>query len=164
MRPMTPSDDLIEMARHVMDSHRYLTLGTAEPDGRPRVSPVYFTHADYRDIYWVSSPTAHHSANIAERPAVALVIFDSTAPVGQGRAVYIDAHASVVDDAELPRRCAEAFSRGGGKGATAFEPHELSGDADLRLYHARATSHEVHIPGRDPVHGTGVDTRRPVML
>ncbi|MFD3441812.1 pyridoxamine 5'-phosphate oxidase family protein [Streptomyces sp. NPDC058685] len=161
---MTPRDDLIETARHVMDSQRYLTLGTTGSDGRPRVSPVYFSHADYRDIYWVSSPAAHHSANIAERPDVALVVFDSTAPVGQGRAVYIDAHAAVVDDAELPRHCAEAFSRTAEKGATAFEPHQLRGDAHLRLYHARATSHEVHIPGRDPVHGTGVDTRRPVTL
>lgn len=157
------NDDLGELARHVIDTNRYLTLGTTEPDHRPRLSPVYFTHVGHRDFYWVSSPTATHSTNIAARPEIAIVIFDSTAPVGQGQAVYIDAHASVVAEDELPQRCAEAFARAG-TGATRFEPHELSGDAVLRLYLARAKSHEVHISGRDPAYGTGVDVRREVSL
>ena len=147
------------MARHVIDMNRYLTLGTTEPDGRPRLSPVYFTHVDYRDFYWVSSPAAHHSMNIAAQPDIAIVIFDSTAPIGQGQAVYVSAQASAVADDELPQRCAEAFARVD-PGAKRFGPQELSGDAVLRLYCARATSHEVHIPARDPVYGTGVDTRR----
>jgi len=158
---MDQSSDLGERARQIIDANRYMTLGTTEPDHRPRVSPVYFTHVDYRDFYWVSSPTARHSANIADRPAVAVVIFDSTAAVGEGRAVYVSAHASVIPDDELPQRCDEAFANVG-PDSRRFEPHELSGDADLRLFRASATSHELHIPGRDPDYGTGIDTRRPV--
>lgn len=160
---MNRPNDLGEMARHIIDTNWYLTLGTTEPDHRPRLSPVYFTHVDYRDFYWVSSPTARHSMNIAARPDVAIVIFDSTAPIGRGRAVYVSAHASVVAEDELPQRFAEAFARVG-PGATRFQPHDLSGDAVLRLYRARATSHEVHIPGRDPIYGAGIDTRRQVWL
>ena len=160
-RVVTGSDDLDELARQVIDENRYLTLGTTEPDNRPRVSPVFFTHAGYRDFYWVSAPAARHSANIAARPEVAIVIFDSTAPVGAGRAVYIGAHAAVVTEDDLPQGCAAAFADVE-PGARPFQPHELSGDAPLRLYRARATSHEVHIPGRDPTYGTGVDTRRRV--
>lgn len=158
---MNLPEDLDEMARRIIDTNRYLTLGTTEPDHRPRVSPVYFTHVDYRTFYWVSSPAARHSRNIAARPAVAIVIFDSTAEIGRGRAVYIGADASAVTDDELPRRCTEAFADVG-PGAKRFQPHELSGDAALRLYRAYATGHEVHVPGRDPVYGTGVDTRREV--
>jgi hypothetical protein len=51
-------DDLREMARDVIDANRYLTLGTTEPDHRPRLSPVFYTHVDYRDFSWVSSPAA----------------------------------------------------------------------------------------------------------
>lgn len=151
------------MVRQVVDANHYMTLGTSDPDGRPRVSPVYFTHAGYRDFYWVSSPTAHHSANLAARPAVAIVIYDSTAVVGQGRAVYLEADAAQVPDGELAARCAEAFARvrAGGR---AFAPEELGGDAPLRLYLARATRHEVHIPGRHPVYGTGIDRRLAVAL
>jgi nitroimidazol reductase NimA-like FMN-containing flavoprotein (pyridoxamine 5'-phosphate oxidase superfamily) len=157
------SDELQAMARAVIDTNHYLTLGTTEPDGRPRLSPVYFTHADYREFYWVSSPTARHSANIAERHSVAIVVFDSTAAIGDGRAVYVGATAAQVPDDELPERCARAFARVA-EGAHAFTPGELSGDAPLRLFCARATSHEVHIPGRDPVHGTGIDRRQAVDL
>ncbi len=156
---MGQPNDLGEMARHVIDTNRYLTMGTTEPDQRPRLSPVYFTHVDYRDFFWVSSPAAHHSKNIAARPEIVIVIFDSTASIGQGQAVYVSAQATVVADDELSRRCAEAFARVD-PGAKRFEAHELSGGAALRLYRARATSLEVHIPGRDPVYGAGVDTRR----
>ena len=158
---MTQARDLDELARQIIDENRYLTLGTTEPDHRPRVSPVYFTHSGYRDFYWVSSPRAHHSLNIAARPDVAAVIFDSSAAIGQGRAVYLSAHASIVPDDELPQRCAEAFARVD-PGAVAFGPAELTGEAVLKLYRAHATSHEIHIAGRDPVFGTGIDSRRPV--
>jgi len=142
---------------------RYMTLGTTEPDGRPRVSPVYFTHDEYRDFYWVSSPDAHHSRNVAQRPDVAIVIFDSDAPVGEGQAVYVTAQASEVPEADLAERCATAFARVS-KGAKPFTPEELSGEAVLRLYVARASTHEVHVPGRHPLHGTGIDRRMLVTL
>ncbi|GGT54657.1 MULTISPECIES: pyridoxamine 5'-phosphate oxidase family protein [Actinomadura] len=158
---MSLPENLDESARTVIDGNRYMTLGTSEADHRPRVSPVYFTHAGYRTFYWVSSPDARHSGNIAARPEVAIVIYDSTVEIGQGRAVYIDAVASVVPDEDLPRRCAEAFPQAD-PGAVAFRPDELSGDAALRLYHADATGYEVHLPGRDPRNASGIDTRRRV--
>ena len=151
------------MARDVIDANNYLTLGTTEPDGRPRLSPVYFTHTDHREFYWVSSPVAQHSLNIAERPAVAIVVYDSSAAIGEGRAVYVGATAGQVPDDDLPAACARAFARVA-EGAHAFEPNELTGDAPLRLFRARALSHDVHIPGRDPVHGTGIDRRQAVDL
>jgi hypothetical protein len=101
--------------------------------------------------------------NIAARPQIAIVVFDSTAPIGEGRAVYVAAHASLVPDDELPLRCEEAFASVD-PDVTRFQPHDLSGDADLRLYRARADSHEIHVPGRDPKYGTGIDTRRQVSL
>ncbi|MFI0480325.1 pyridoxamine 5'-phosphate oxidase family protein [Actinomadura sp. 9N215] len=153
--------DLDELARAIIDANRYMTLGTTEPDNRPRLSPVYFTHSGYLTFFWVSSPSARHSRNIGARPSVALAIYDSTAEIGHGRCAYIDATASVVPDDELPRRCAEAFARID-PGTRAFHPDELSGDARLRLYLARATKHEVHVPGRDPSNETGIDIRRQV--
>jgi len=158
------SADLVAMARDVIDTNRYMVLGTVSPDGSPRVSPVYFTHHGYRDFYWVSGPGAQHSANVVARPAATAVIFDSTAAVGQGRAVYLTGTAVQVADDDLPRRCEVAFADTVAKGARPFTPAELSGDGDLRLYVLAATRHEVHIPGRDPVHGTGIDTRREVSL
>ena len=150
--------DLDAMARRVIDGNHYLTLATTDPDGRPRLSPVYYTAARYSDFYWVSSPEAQHSLNLADRPETEIVIFDSTAPAGQGEAVYIAATATAVPGNELEAVCPEAFR--GSEDARRFAPEDLRGDA-LRLYVARTRSCEVHVAGHDPVHGRGTDTRQP---
>lgn len=148
-----------EMARQVIDRNHYLVLGTVEPDGSPRLSPVYYTPARWRDLYWVSSPDARHSRNLADRPAVQIVIFDSSVPVGAGECVYLAATAARVEDAELERVCGEAFRTTAG--ARPFAPAELRGGADLRLYRARIEACDVHVPGRHPVLGHGIDVREP---
>jgi hypothetical protein len=150
--------DLDALARRVIDTNQYLTLGTTDPDGRPRLSPVYYTPARYTDLYWVSSPGAQHSRNLADRPETEIVIFDSTAPVGQGEAVYLDAAAAVVPGHELESVVPEAFRTG--PGAPRFSPADLR-DGDLRLYVAHIRSCEVHVPGGHAVHGRGTDTRQP---
>ena len=156
---MSGNPELNAMARWVIEANHYMTLGTRDPDGRPRLSPVYYTAARYTDFYWLSSPQAHHSRNVAERPEIEIVIFDSTADVGDGEAVYLAATARPIRDNELETVCPEAFRTTAG--ARRFEPEELRGDAPLRLYVAHATSCEVHVAGRHPVHGRGVDTRQP---
>ena len=161
--PVEPDPHLQAMVREVVDGNRYLTLGTVEPEGQPRVTPVYFTHDAYRTYYWVSSPRARHSTNLTRQPAVSIVIFNSSVEPAQTRAVYLDASAAQVPDDELAAACAAAF-RSVGRGARAFTPEELSGSARLRLYRAEATSHAVHIRGGDPTYGTGVDTRVAVAM
>ena len=156
---MSAHPDLDATARRVIDRNLYMTLATLDPDGAPRLSPVYFTPARYTDLYWVSSPDAHHSRNLLERPDVRIVIFDSSVAVGHAEAVYLSARARAIPADELDAVIGEAFAGRGG--ARRFAPEELHGDADLRLYVASATSCEVLIRGRDPVHGTGIDRREP---
>jgi hypothetical protein len=72
-----------------------MTLGTADGDGRPWVSPVYYAPEGYAEFYWVSSPKATHSRNIAARLEVSIVIFDSRTPIGSGQGVYVSACAGV---------------------------------------------------------------------
>jgi len=150
--------DLDERARKVIEGNQYLTLGTTDPDGRPRLSPVYYTPARYTALYWVSSPGAQHSRNLADRPEAEIVIFDSTAAGGQGEAVYLDTAATEVPDRELDTVAAEAFRST--PGTHRFSPDELR-HGDLRLYVAHVRSCEVHVPGGDPVHGRGLDSRQP---
>ena len=153
----TPAD-LNTLARRVIDTNHYMTLGTTDPGGRPRLSPVYYTPARYTDLYWVSPPGAQHSLNLADRPEAEVVIFDSTAPVGRGEAVYLSTIAAEVPGDQLEAVCPEAF--GSTAGAHRFTPADLR-DGDLRLYVAHVRSCEVHVPGRHPVHGRGTDTRQP---
>jgi hypothetical protein len=150
--------DLDATARRVIDANHYMTLATREPDGGPRLSPVYYTAARYTDFYWISSPQARHSRNVVDRPEVELVIFDSTVAVGEGEAVYVSATARPIRDDELEALCPEAFRTTAG--ARRFAPDELRGGAPLRLFVAHATAWEVHVAGSDPFHGRGVDTRQ----
>jgi pyridoxine/pyridoxamine 5'-phosphate oxidase len=146
--------------RRSIDMTSYMTLATADADGNPWISPVYFTPVDHRTFYWVSSPEAVHSRNIAVRPEVRIVFFDSTVPVGHAEASYVGATAGPVPDAEVAAAVRVYSARLGG--ARSFGVEEVTGAADLRLYAAHATSCEVLVRGGDPDFGAGVDGRRVV--
>ena len=148
---------LDEMARRVIDGNTYMVLGTLDPDGQPRLSPVFYTAARYGDFYWVSRPDAHHSRNLAERPHVQIVIFDSRRRPGEGEAVYTAADAGEFPQEKLSDVVGEAFRTDAG---TQFSPQELSREVGLRLYVARATAYEVHVPGGHPPNGRGYDSRQ----
>ena len=159
---MSTDPRLVAMARRILDDNLYMTLGTADGDGNPWVTPVFFTPVEHRDVYWVSSPDSSHSRNIAARPSVRLVVFDSTVAVGHGEAVYMAAHVELVPDAEI-ETCARVFSQRLPE-SRQFGVEDLTGGADLRLYRARVTEHSVLIRGSDPTYGRGVDSRLVVEL
>ena len=74
---MTTEQDPARVARAVIDANSYMTIATADPAGQPWPSPVWYAHAGYREFFWVSSPAARHSRNLADRPRAGIVIFDS---------------------------------------------------------------------------------------
>lgn len=153
--------DLPGLARTTLANNRFMVLGTLDPTGRPRVSPVWFSLVDHRVVYWLSSPDAHHSHNIEERPEVSIVVFDSSAAPHTGQAVYLEATADRVPDEELGRACAEAFR--GVDDALSFTPGTLE-EQPFVLYRARITASEIHVRGRDFGDGSGADRRVPVRL
>jgi hypothetical protein len=60
--------DLTALARTTLARNRFMVLGTVDPSGRPRVSPVWFSLVEHRDAYWLSSPDAHHSGTSSNDP------------------------------------------------------------------------------------------------
>ena len=154
-------DDLAARARTTLADNRFMVLGTVDPSGRPRVSPVWFSLVDHRDIFWLSSPDAHHSQNIQERPEVSIVVFDSSAAPSSGGAVYLEATAGRVPEDELADACAHAFHDV--EPELSFTPDSLRAEPFV-LYRARITSSEVHVRGRDFGDGSGTDQRVPVQL
>jgi uncharacterized protein YhbP (UPF0306 family) len=142
-----------ERAREIVDGNRYMTLGTAGADGSPWVSPVWFAPVEYRELLWVSSPSARHSRNIGGRPQVAIVVFDTTAPVGEGQGVYLEAEAEeLAGDASAAG--IDAYSRHSvATGAQAWTLEAISGPARLRLYRATITAAFLGTRGdeRDPI-------------
>lgn len=130
-----------EIARGIVDAGSYLVLATADRTGVPWSSPVWFANAGYAEFFWVSPPAARHSRNIAVRPEVGAVIFDSRAPIGTGQGMYVSAVAGEVGGSELERGI-DVFSRrslaqGGGR----WTADDVQGAAGLRLYRAVAGAH-----------------------
>ena len=161
----TYAAELTTMAREVIAANRYFVLGTAHPDGHPRVSPVFFNHHEHRAFYWVSEPDSQHSRNIAADPRVNAVVFDSSLPPGEKiGAVYLTGEAAEVPTSDLEAEIPRAFAGSEAKGARAFAVEELSGDGDLRLYRLDVRTAEVHARGGHPLWGFGIDTRLPVTL
>lgn len=150
--------DLDAMARRVIATNHYMTLGTRNNDGSPRLSPLYYTCAKYSDFYWASSPESRHSRNIDRRPHVEIVIFNSMAMVGEGEAVYIKATTAPVEGDRPGGVWAKAFRTTAGARQLTTEALNKSG---LRWYVAHACSFKVHVAASEPVHGRGADTRQP---
>ena len=103
--------ELTAMARDVIATNRYVVLGTVHPDGHPRVSPVYFNHHEHRAFYWVSSPDSQHSHNLAADPRMNAVVFDSSTPPAENRAVYLTGTAAEVPEADLEAEIPRAFAQ-----------------------------------------------------
>jgi nitroimidazol reductase NimA-like FMN-containing flavoprotein (pyridoxamine 5'-phosphate oxidase superfamily) len=149
--------NLDTVAREILDTVVYMTLGTADAAGRPWVSPVFFAADGYQDLYWISAPQATHSRNLAERPEASIVVFDSQAPVGTGQAVYMAATAAEVAADEL-ERALEVYpgERGLRAGARAVTADQVLAPAPYRLYRATVSQHWVLDPDVSP------DQRTPV--
>jgi Pyridoxamine 5'-phosphate oxidase len=150
------SEGLDQVAREIIDRNRYMVLGTADESGRPWVSPVYYAPSGYAELYWVSSPRAQHSRNLAVRPELGIVVFDSQAPVGEGQGVYMSAVAEELEGVEAERGI-EIFSRVSvSHGAKPWRLEDGSGAGELRLYRARVSEHWVLDPERRPDQRTRV--------
>lgn len=143
--------DLSVMAREITDSNRYMVLGTADEAGVPWVTPVWFAQSEYRQFLWVSSPERRHSRNVAARPEVSIVIFDSQVPESSARAVYMSARAEELAGAELERDIAffDAASQAGGL-TRRWALEDVLAPAPYRLYRATVSQHWVLDPDSSP--------------
>ncbi|MQA78637.1 MAG: pyridoxamine 5'-phosphate oxidase family protein [Streptosporangiales bacterium] len=158
-------DDTAAFVRGVVDDNLFMILGTADGDGRPWTSPVYFTHADYREFYWMSSPDVTHSRNLARRPEVSIVIFDSRVRPGDGAPVYLAAVAEELagDDVE---RALTVYPGPLQPGVRSVTLADVTAPSPYRLYRATASEHSILCPRPTGVpcalHGRAYDHRTTV--
>jgi nitroimidazol reductase NimA-like FMN-containing flavoprotein (pyridoxamine 5'-phosphate oxidase superfamily) len=140
---MSDPTDLQAVARAIVEANRYMTLATADGDGIPWASPVWYAPVEYREFLWVSSPEARHSRNIAARPQLAIVIFDSHQP-GGWNALYLTAVAEQLEDVDDG---IGIFSRHGeAQGLRPWTRDDVVPPARHRLYRATVSEHFVLDP------------------
>lgn len=157
--------DPAAIAREIIDSNIYMTLGTANERGHPWVSPVYFASGDYTHFYWISTPEARHSQNLVKRPQVSIVVFNSQVPASTGQAVYMSAMAAQVPDGELDTGF-EIYPGPPERGGRPVSREQVQPPGPFRLYVAEASEHSILCPREPrqpcPKHGIAHDHRIPV--
>ncbi|MDH6219060.1 pyridoxamine 5'-phosphate oxidase family protein [Streptomyces pseudovenezuelae] len=142
-----------EIARGIVEKSLYMVLATADQDGRPWSTPVYFAHVDWREFIWVSSPQATHSHNIAVRPEVGIAVFDSSAPIGTGQGAYMSAVAAqVVDESEIERAIDVFSQRSVHHGGLVWTAADMGEAFGLTLYRAVADAHWILAKDGTPDH------------
>ena len=104
---------------------------------------MYYAPEGYAEFYWVSSPEATHSRNLAVRPEVSIVVFDSRTPVGSGQGVYMSAVAEELAGDDLDRGIAIFSRRSEAHGAGEWILEDVRPPARHRLYRATASEHSV---------------------
>jgi hypothetical protein len=119
-------------ARAIIAANRYMTLATAGADGTPWASPVWFAPDGDRDLLWISDPQAQHSRNLAARPRLAIVIFDSQVVPDDAAALYLSAVAEQAEDG-IETYSAHSVAQG----LRPYTLADVTGDARWRLYRAR---------------------------
>src|SRR3954470_10986623 len=139
MTRLMPEPTPAEQARALIDAIAYMTLATADADGRPWASPVWFAHRDHREFVWISRPGTRHSRNLAANPRLAISIYDSTVVPDDAAAVYVEGEGAEVTDAGERAALLEVFTRRSvAQGLGPFGEADVTGAAPHRLYRARA--------------------------
>jgi uncharacterized protein YhbP (UPF0306 family) len=141
----------------LLAQHRYLVLGTADGEGRPWVTAVFYAADGEHRLLWASAPDSRHSRNIAARPAVAITIFDTHAPIGRAEALYLEATAEPV--ASDARGAALALLNTRLPTSHQLGPEDLEPAGPLRVYQAVITRHFVLIRGGDTRFDNVTDAR-----
>lgn len=125
--------DVAAIARSIVDTNRFMALGTADGGGTPWVSPVWYAPVTYREYVWVSRPGTRHSRNLAERPEIAITIYDSHRP-GSWAALYMAGRAAEVDD--IDAALAVFNRRSETQRLRTWSREEVAAGGEFRLYRA----------------------------
>lgn len=151
-----------EVAKYIISNNDLMTVATANPDGKPWISPVGYSVDENYNLYWVSHKDAIHSENVRLKPEVAIVIIGNN-PDGNMDGVYFDATAVELNDVtELPAAIQLVDSRNKDAKYVIGSVENVTGDAAWRIY--KATPKSVWKRKDDISGGQAITTREQVNL
>lgn len=104
-------DEYIEKAKKIISENIYMTIATATKDGRPWISPVFFAYNENYNLFWVSNKDSLHSRLVRDNPQVAIVIFNSQAPEGEGDGVYFESTVIELEDKNEIKQAIELLGK-----------------------------------------------------
>lgn len=146
-------------ALEVLSTESDMVIATADAAGKPWVSPVFFVCDASYGLYWVSSKTAVHSANIRVRPEVGIVVMAA----GSAQAVYLDAEArELEDEAAILEAIGLLATKEQPDRFTVGTVDDVTGAAAWRIYRATPKAAWARVNATEA--GQAVTIRQPVEL
>lgn len=133
-----------QRARWLIAGAKLMTIATADEDGQPWVSPVFYAHDDEHNLYWVSHKGALHSTLVRRRAEIAIVIHDTA--YGAIDAVYIAATAVELSGEVAVRHGMTVMAtRPQSEKWKINDISEVTGDGPWRIYKAIRTNTETRV-------------------
>lgn len=153
----------MEKAKRIIEENLYITIATATKDGTPWISPVFFAYDKIYNLFWVSNKNALHSKLIRENPHVAIVIFDSSIPEGEGDGVYFGANAHELENEAEIKHAMEVLDKRVTKDEFKIKGIEqVTAEGVWRIY--TAIPEKVWVSDSEFISGQHVDKRVEVRL
>jgi len=95
--------NLNELAREIIEKNQYVTIATSNAKGEVWISPVVYTYDKDWNFYFLSMPSSKHCKNVEVNSDVAIAIFDSTQPWGEGVGLQIEAKVQTLKLSDYPK-------------------------------------------------------------
>src|SRR3989344_3218167 len=157
-------NEVVKKAKQILASNIYMTIASASKEGEPWISPVFFAYDEYYNLYWTSNKGSKHSQLIRNNPRVAIVIFDSRAPEGEGDGIYFEATAEELNNEPEIRSAMELLSARVTKDEFRVKSvEEVSNDSAWRIYRAVPTK-TYKLGDGEHINGQYVDRRIEINL
>lgn len=149
----------------LLENSKTMVIATADENGKPWISPVFFSYDDSHSLYWVSDKGARHSENVRNRPEIGVVIYGKVPPEEYPDAVYFDAVALELESEEDIRHGITALAKR--EQAEKFvikSIADVTGPSCWRIYRATAKEITKREDATDPTTGQAITIRIPVRL
>ena len=157
--------ELTPTAQKIISGIFYMTIASADEDGSPWVSPVYFNYDEACNLYWISFKDAIHSLNVTVNKKASISIYDSTAPNWKGDGVYLQCDVEVLETANDIAHGIKSYY--GGRhvphGLDRKEISDYQADKPWRIY--RAVPYDIATLGEGKqIDGYPIDQRIPARI
>ncbi|MBU2101706.1 pyridoxamine 5'-phosphate oxidase family protein [Patescibacteria group bacterium] len=103
--------DLDELAREIIETNQYMTLGTSDGKGSSWVAPLAYAHDKNWNMYFVSLPDSRHSSDLKKNNEAVVAIFDSHQAVGEGVGLQIEGIIKETNIKNIPLAAKTYFSK-----------------------------------------------------
>jgi uncharacterized protein YhbP (UPF0306 family) len=130
--------DIVEKARRIIQSNRYMTLATFD-GATPWAAPVAYVIDDQFSFYWGSLPDTRHSRDVKATGLAAIAVFDSTASYDDVDGIQASGTAGVIERPDEAATVRDLY-------VARYPMHrdvqvsDLTGAGRFRLYRFRPTA------------------------